>query len=270
MKLTILVFVLAVSAVAFADDATDHFAKGTRFYNIQDWTNALKEYREAYTLDPKPETLWAIAQTQRLSGDCRGAILTYKAFMRTASTNGANAAMEWIKTCEADLDAQRKAIDAATTTPPPTEPKPTKPTPPPPTTTPPPTPPPNPPPTVAPPAPAPVPASHRSAVLDPLGDVLLVVGVGGLAVGAAYVAAGTSDANNAPNAATVAGWHHDADAATRDQELGAIAGGVGVVCTALAIWRFIGVSRANTAAEHASIGIAPASGGALAWFRSSF
>jgi hypothetical protein len=113
-------------------------------------------------------------------------------------------------------------------------------------------------------------ADDRSAVLDPLGDVLLVVGVGGLAVGAAYLAVGTSDANNAPNAATVAGWHHDADAATRDRELGAIAGGVGVVCTALAIWRFIGVSHANTAAEHASIGIAPASGGAFAWFRSSF
>jgi hypothetical protein len=262
MKSIIIVLALAAATrIASADDAADHFAKGTRYYNIQEWANALKEYRDAYSLDPKPETLWAIAQTQRLSGDCRSAILTYKAFMRSASPAGANAAAEWIKQCEADLDAQRKAVEATT---PPTEPQQPAPSS---KAAPSATPPPSPPVVVAPPPPAP--AHHRSAALDPLGDVLLVVGIGGVAAGATMFAIGASDASSAPNQATVGGWHGVANSASRDQLIGGIVGGVGVVCTALAIWRFTSVSHHDNT-EHASIGVAPTTGGALAWLRASF
>ena len=195
MKLTtLLIAALALApTVALADEAADHVAKGTRFYNIQDWAHALDEYKQAYALDPHPETLWAIAQTQRLSGDCRSAILTYKAFMRTASSTGANAALDWIKTCEADLEAQRRIVESATTPPAPepsrTTPPPTQPntTPPPPTAS----------PVAVPPPPPPRPAGPPGLFSDPLGDALLVVGVGGVVAGGVLLGIGSSNLGNA-------------------------------------------------------------------------
>jgi hypothetical protein len=264
MKLAISILIACVlfPIAAFADEAADHFSKGTRYYNVQDWPNALKEYKESYTLDPKPETLWAVAQTQRLSGDCRGAILTYKAFMRTASTAGANAASEWIKTCEADLEAQRRAIEA-TNTPPvePVKPVPVKP---------------EPTPLVPvklepPPPPAPSHATSRSWALDPLGDVLFVVGIGGLAGGGAYFAIGASDASSAPNKATVGDWHRADSTARTDQTIGIIAGSAGIVCVGLAIWRFTSTAHHIDREHAAKFDVVPTpNGGALASFRGSF
>ena len=100
-RLLVLLLALA-SAPALADEASDHADRATRAYNLQDWNTALAEYRKAYQLDPKPETLWAIAQTQRLSGDCRSAVLTYKAYIRGASAAGANAAEAWVHKCDGD------------------------------------------------------------------------------------------------------------------------------------------------------------------------
>lgn len=260
LAISILITCLLLPAVAFADEAADHFSKGTRYYNVQDWPNALKEYRESYTLDPKPETLWAVAQTQRLSGDCRGAVLTYKAFMRTASAAGANAASEWIKTCEADLDAQRRAIEATNTAPvEPVKPVPVKPEPPAPAPV-----------QTPPPAPSPH-VSSRSWALDPLGDVLFVVGIGGLAVGGAYFAIGASDASGAPSKATVGDWHRADSTASTDQKIGIIAGSAGIVCVGLAIWRFSAAAHHIDRERAASIDVVPTpSGGAMATYGGSF
>jgi hypothetical protein len=268
MKLTtLLAALIALSpALASADEAADHVAKATRSYNIQDWAHALAEYKQAYTLDPKPETLWAIAQTQRLSGDCRSAILTYKAYMRTASTAGANAALDFIKTCEADIEAQRRVVEAATTAPQP-QPEPSQ--------TPPPAQPSQPPPQPnQQPAlqmtPAPKPAGPPGLLSDPLGDTVLGVGVVGVVTGAALLAVGAIDLGDADSKSTSGARNSAVSSAQTDQIIGAIAGGVGVACVALAFWRIRSVHA--HAAEHPSTSwiIAPHGDGAIAAFTARF
>jgi tetratricopeptide (TPR) repeat protein len=221
MKLNVVVFVIAavIAPRVYADDVEDHVTKGTRYYNIGDWENALKEYKEAYTIDPKPELLWAIAQTQRQSGDCRSAILTYKAYLRGATATGATTATEWIKKCQDDLDAQRRAIDAAATTP---NPQPVP---------------------VAPPAPP------RSRALDPLGDALLVVGVGGLASGAVFLLLGNSAMNKATSEPTSMQYQATVDSARTKQQIGVGSAIGGAVFAALAIWRFASIGGHEN--EHA-------------------
>jgi hypothetical protein len=258
MKLHTLVpacIVLVAPALARADDAADHVAKGTRFYNVQDWANAISEYKQAYTLDPKPDTLWAIAQTQRLSGDCRSAILTYKAYMRTASAAGANAATDFIKKCQADLEAQQRALDAPVT-PPPKEPVTTQPVTPPPQPVTPTTPvamPIQPPP----PPPPPAPASWYS---DKLGDALAATGVVGLAVGTVFLISGNSKMSDAAHATNSGVYDSDVSSAKTSQTTGVIVLGAGVVLAAAAVWRY---THHTNEPEKTMIGLAPMPGGGV-------
>jgi tetratricopeptide (TPR) repeat protein len=264
MKLSTLLFAaLLWPSLALADDAAEHITKATAYYNIQDWQHALDEYKQAYTLDPRPDTLWAIAQTQRLSGDCRGAIMTYKAYMRGASAAGANAAQEQINKCTTDLEAQQRAIDAALSKPTP-EPKPL----------PPPQPQPTPTPVAAPtpPPPAPAPQKPRHWALDPLGDTLFVVGLGGLVTGGVYLTLGNLGMSSAADKPT-SGEYLDATSTARtEQKIGAVATIGGAVFATLAIWRFSSVASSNHRAEKRQDGLSvvPQRGGAFATYVLSF
>ena len=247
LALAVLV-VLSSASLAYADDAQEHVSKGTRFYNIQDWSNALKEYKTAYAADPKPETLWAIAQTQRLSGDCRSAILTYKAFMRTASTAGANAADELVKKCESDLAAQQRAVEAP---PPPPQQQTTQAT-----QTPP------PPPTVRVEKKTPTPW-----ILDPLGDVLGVIGLGGLVTGGVFLVVGNVGMSDTAKAATYQAYDHSVDVARVQQQVGVGVAIGGAVFTGLAIWRWVAVANRN---KRESVSLSPLPGGAFASYSMRF
>ncbi len=101
------------TAAPLPAEATAHFEMGTRHYNLQEWAAAVKEYKEAYRLAPRPETLWSIAQSQRLGGDLDAAILTYQSFLRTnPSERQAAMANEAIVKCQAALLDKRKADPA--------------------------------------------------------------------------------------------------------------------------------------------------------------
>lgn len=92
-----------------AREAKKHFDKGTVHYNLQEWDAAIEEYKEAYRLSEKPKYLWALAQAQRLGGDCAGAIQGYKAFLRSdSSTKQRELASEFIDTCEATIEEEKK------------------------------------------------------------------------------------------------------------------------------------------------------------------
>jgi hypothetical protein len=251
MNATVLVCALLIApVVAHADEATDHLDKGTRYYNVQDWPNALTEYKAAYVLDPRPETLWAIAQTQRQAGDCRAAILTYKAYLRGASTAGANAADQWIKQCEANIEAQRKAAEEATK---PVEPPqvhaPAQP--------------------VTPVAAHPTgPAEHRSALLDPLGDVLGVIALAGVGAGGWYLVRGNSDMTASSAKPTYQLYDKAVDDARTEQHIGAYALIGGTVFAGLAVWRFLAVrSRSETPP---AVAVTPLAGGLAIGYGGSF
>jgi len=252
MKHLTVILLAALATPAFADDAADHLAKASRAYDIQDWTSALAEFKAAYTLDAKPETLWSIAQTQRLSGDCRGAILTYKAFMRGSSATAANAASDWIKKCESDLDAQQRAADAAaaaanrpvTSAAPvviaPPQPQPAK-------------------------APKPPPAP-RPWYFDPLGDVTFVVGVGALAGGATFLVLGDLHMGDASSQPTAGAYAKAVDSAQSQQTLGLGLAAGGAVLTALSVWRFHSVASR----PHEHLAVVPSRGGVFATYGFSF
>ena len=91
-----------------AQEAKEHFERGTRHFNIQEWSDAIQEYKTAYKLDARPEYLWALGQTQRLSGDCEGAVRSYQSFIRSgASPQQTAAATELIEKCKATAPAPK-------------------------------------------------------------------------------------------------------------------------------------------------------------------
>lgn len=117
---------LAATASAHADppptakakaEAKAHVQAGTKLYNVQDYAKAADEYQQAYLLDPKPEYLYALAQTQRLSGDCDKAVRSYEAFIRAKpKADQIEKAQKNIERCQEDIQAR-----AAGTAPPPPE-----------------------------------------------------------------------------------------------------------------------------------------------------
>jgi tetratricopeptide (TPR) repeat protein len=80
-----LVIATASSTARAGDPATaeQHLDEGTKLYNVQEYDKAAEEYQAAYLLDPKPEYLYAVAQAQRLGGDCTKALQSYRAYLRS-------------------------------------------------------------------------------------------------------------------------------------------------------------------------------------------
>jgi hypothetical protein len=220
---TSLLAVLLSPAFGHADDGGEHARVATRAYDLQDWATALKEYKAAYSADPKPEYLWRLAQTQRLSGDCANAIPSYTEYQHSASATQASAAGDWIKSCKAELAANQKPVEQATPVgpmPPPTVPAPAAALPP------------------VPPAPAP-----RNSVWyrDSLGNTLMLLAVGSFVGGGVFLV----EANSAATAATSgtdASWTSNRNTAKTESIIGGVFIGVGTLLYAGALWRYFTVT----------------------------
>src|SRR6184192_3593733 len=77
--------VLAVTGVASADDrlsAKEHFQKGTKYFDLGRFDEAIKEYEAAYEVKDEPVLLYNIAQAHRLAGHTRDAVYFYKSYLR--------------------------------------------------------------------------------------------------------------------------------------------------------------------------------------------
>ena len=78
--------------------------RGEQLFRAKDYAGAIAAFEAGYALDPQSIFLYDKAQAQRLSGDCAGAIATYKAFLATKPPdNEALRARKNIATCEATL-----------------------------------------------------------------------------------------------------------------------------------------------------------------------
>lgn len=79
---------LVVSAFvspAFADDkakAKALYQEGLNHYNLAEWQDAIKSWKESYKLSKKPLLLFNIGQAYRLSGDCKQAMNFYDTYQR--------------------------------------------------------------------------------------------------------------------------------------------------------------------------------------------
>jgi len=91
--------------------ARAHFDKGVRYYSIQLYGDAIEEFKAGYEIDPRPDFLYALGQAQRMNKDCRGAIVSYEAFLRTGpKPSQAAPAAAQIEACRSEIAANADGL----------------------------------------------------------------------------------------------------------------------------------------------------------------
>lgn len=103
-RLFVMAAVLASSQLVSADpkiDAKQHVERATVLHEEGKFAQALEELKTAFSLDPKPELLYAMGQLHMLLGQCSQAITYYQRYLATKpNPNTANAAHEAIEVCK--------------------------------------------------------------------------------------------------------------------------------------------------------------------------
>ncbi len=228
-KLTVLAAVIALAGTASADPAGDALKKGIELYKAGKYAEAVPHLEKAHKLDGKPDTLFALAQAQRLAGDCAAAAPNYrKVIERVSEMNVAKLVQQNLSICEPD------------------EPKPVTPTP-----------------EVQEPKPEPEPKIVERTVVREVGSTdklaAALFGGGMLAVGVAgglYVAA-SNNADAADRAKSLEDHDLLADRASGQRTIMYVAGGVGVAMMGVAIFRW----TRDRSTQKADVAVVPASGG---------
>jgi tetratricopeptide (TPR) repeat protein len=72
----------AGAPAAARSEAKRLFDEGTDLYDRGDYDNAIGRFRQAHRLWPDPLVIFAVAQAQRLKGDCTEAIESYSRFIK--------------------------------------------------------------------------------------------------------------------------------------------------------------------------------------------
>jgi len=85
------------AAPARADDtaaARKHFQKGTTFYDLGKYAEAVKEFEAAYEAKPDPALLYNLAQSHRLAGNADEALHFYRTYLRYVPKTSKRAEIE--------------------------------------------------------------------------------------------------------------------------------------------------------------------------------
>ena len=120
VALGLVVVVLSVgltAATARAEDknaAKDHWERGTKFYDIGKYDDAIKEFEAAYEAKSDPAFLYNLAQSHRLAGHTNEALRLYRTYLRYVP-KAAN---------RGDIEDRIKELEKASTEKPATEPSP--------------------------------------------------------------------------------------------------------------------------------------------------
>ena len=245
--------VVGLAAVAFAGpsrESKEHYDKGMVAYNTQDWPAAIRELRLAYQRDQRPEYLFALAQSQRLSGDCESAVFSYKAFLRNASSRQTTVVEGLVKTCvdelarvqeEKEKAEQRRARAAEEWARARAE-------------------------TEAPQPPPPLTLTSSASPTkpvrwyqDPLGDTLAVAAIAAVGVGTTFLVLGDVAMSRSSTATTYGAYQSAITAARPQQLIGLLVLGGGVLCGVGALSRYLTLGPAGAPA----VSIAPLAGGAV-------
>lgn len=217
----LLLALCATSAVASASPAQELLERGLRSYAVGHYDEAIASFQRGYELEPRADFLYALGQAQRMKGDCRAAVASYRAYLRTSPPERSAApARQNLDRCEREL----------ANAPPPVAPAPPpavvdRPTPPPP--------------------PLPPPRRVRD---DRAAAVLAGIGGAALVTGAVLWGVGESGARSLADAATYDQYAaHGADAAVYDRERLAgiitLAVGGAAVVVAVARWSWLATHR---------------------------
>ena len=233
--------VACLTTAAHADPAGDAMKKGIEAFKAGKYDEAVKQLGKAYELDSKPETLYALAQAERLSGDCTSAAAHYhKVIDQMPDVNVSKLVQQNLALCEKDQ-------------PKPVEPKP-EPTP----------------------APAPAPAPEpkivtRTVVREVSHTDKLAIGMlagGTLAVGASvglYLAAKAND-DASTKAFTRDDYNAFRDKASSERAAMYVAGAAGVAMLGVAVWRY----TRHTDPKASEVAVVPTQTGGALWVTGSF
>ncbi|HEY2745109.1 MAG TPA: hypothetical protein VGL86_10820 [Polyangia bacterium] len=134
MRTSVIVAVLSIAVAASAGPedraaAREHYAKGTKAFDLGRYDEAIAEYVAAYELIDDPALLYNLAQAHRLAGHPRDALRFFRVYLSKVP-NADNRAdveskiAELQKTVELEQKSQHElppdsALKPATTTPPP-------------------------------------------------------------------------------------------------------------------------------------------------------
>jgi tetratricopeptide (TPR) repeat protein len=248
----------ALAQPAPAPTETEIFEGGQKLYNMGDFVEAAKKWKEGYAMTGKPYFLYNMAQAYRQVKDYEKSVFFYKSYLRAAPANAPNRAQVQERVAEMEkliASSQKppnevappavpeKKPAEAPKAPPPSPPKPA----------------PSPPPapvTAAPPAPAPVPAPAPAPAEAPapgrgLKIAGIVVGAAGVAVAGVGVALYFSGKSKASNLEGMHGntWtdkdQSDYDAAKSQGTIGGVLMGVGAAAVATGVVMYVLGGRAQ-------------------------
>jgi tetratricopeptide (TPR) repeat protein len=240
-KLSVLAAVVALAGTAYADKAADELKKGIDAYKAGNYAEAIAHLEKAHKLAPKPDTLFALAQAQRLNGDCITAATNYhKVLDQVTDLNVAKAVHANLLLCEPEEPKKAEPVTEERRDEPKDEPKPQ--------------------------------VVEKTVVREVGGHTdklaATMFGAGMLAVGVAgglYVAA-SNNADAADRAKSLEDHDLLADRATSQRTILYVAGGVGVAMMGFAIYRW---SRGDNQAK-ADVALVPSSGGGSLYVTSRF
>lgn len=225
MKLAAALATLLVAAVALAAPADELLERGLRSYAVGRYDEAIAAFQRGYELAPRADFLYALGQAQRMKGDCRAAVASYRAYLRTSPPERSAApARQNLDRCERELANAPPPVVAA---PPPASLPATD----------------APPPAVAPPAPP-----RRRWQDDRAAPLLAALGGAALVAGGTLVGVGEAGARSLADATRYdqfAAHAGDADAYERERLAGFVTLAVGgtLVVAAVARWAFVARHR---------------------------
>lgn len=236
-KLAVLAAVVGLAATAFADPAGELMKKGIEQYKAGKYSDAAATLQKAYDLDRKPETLFALAQAQRLAGDCTSAATNYhKVIAEVPDVNTAKLVEQNLSLCEKDEPKpapEPRSVPAAA----PTEPQVITRT-----------------------------VVRDSGKTDKLAATMFGVGMLGLGAAGGLYLASSSNADAADNARTLDEHNRLASRASSESTGMVIAAGLGVAALGYAVFRW---TRDGEASKTEVAAVPTTTGGAI-WVSSSF
>ena len=114
---------LFVRGAAADTKARELYKRGINEYKAQKYRESATTLKQSYELDPKPDALFALAQAERLDGDCPAAIGHYKQLLEsTTDLPTAKAVQSNLALCEPEPE-EKPAPQAAPPPPPPSPPR---------------------------------------------------------------------------------------------------------------------------------------------------
>ncbi len=110
----VLALVVAGSARADGGDAKARYMSGQSHYNLNEFSEALQDFKEAYRLHPDPAFLFNIAQCERQLGEFDEAIKFYRSYLRNKpDASNAREVQRKIDELKGLSEAKRKSKEGA-------------------------------------------------------------------------------------------------------------------------------------------------------------